>query len=132
MNPWWGWGLALLALVLGQALYGWQGLLFALSVVVFWLLLSFSRLMRVMRQAGAAPVGQVASVVMLQSRLQRGMRLIDVLRLTGSLGERQRAPHGVDEERWCWRDPGGAEITLVMRRGRLREWNWRRPGEEAG
>ena len=80
--------LALAALVVGYWQYGWPGLVLALTVIVFWLLLQFSRAMRAMRLAGAAPVGRVASAVMLQSRLREGMRLLELIQITRSLVER--------------------------------------------
>ena len=44
-----GWALALAALVAGYVGYGWPGVVLALSVVVFWMLLQFSRALRAMR-----------------------------------------------------------------------------------
>ena len=116
MNPWIGVGLALLALLLGGALLGWQGVIFAMTGVVFWLLLQMSRLMRVMKTAGAAPMGSVANAVMLSAKLHAGMKLVDLITLTGSLGVKQ-AP-----ETFRWQDAGGDAVEVVLRKGKLAEW----------
>ena len=63
MNPILGWALAALFVALAWQQYGWQGALFALSAVVFWLLLQFNRVMRTMRAAGQAPVAIVSRLL---------------------------------------------------------------------
>lgn len=100
--------LALAALVAGGWAMGWQGVVLVLTVLVFLLLLQFSKLMKVMRQAGSAPIGQVANAVMFHSRLQPGQALVDVLALAGSLGE--AVPEQVHTYRW--RDAAGDEVHL--------------------
>lgn len=116
MNPWIGTGLALLALILGGLLFGWQGVVFAMTGLVFWLLLQISRLLRVMKQAGGAPLGAVGNAVMLNSQLHAGMKLVDLIARAGSLGARQ----GPDT--YLWRDPGGDAVEVVLRKGRLVTW----------
>jgi len=116
MNPWIGVGLALLALIGGGALLGWQGVIFATTGIVFWLLLQISRLMRVMKVAGAAPLGSVANAVMLNSKLHAGMKLVDLIGLAGSLGVKQ-AP-----ETFVWRDAGGDAVEVKLVKGKLVEW----------
>ncbi|RZJ13603.1 MAG: hypothetical protein EOP39_00530 [Rubrivivax sp.] len=123
MNPWIGVGLALAALVLGGVLLGWQGVIFATTGIVFWLLLQISRLMRVMKQAGAARMGSVPNAVMLNSKLHEGMKLVDLIALTGSLGVKQ-AP-----ETFLWRDAGGDAVEAVLRKGKLAEWRLVRADE---
>ncbi len=125
-----GWVMAVIAIALGYAVYGWPGVALAVSAVVFWLLLQFSRAMRVMRVAGTSPVGQVASAVMLQSKLREGLRLLEILTLTRSLGEKL-----ADEpETFRWTDPGGASVTVELEGGRCRRWTFQRPpgGEGPG
>ncbi|MFM7703598.1 MAG: hypothetical protein ACKO6D_01535, partial [Rubrivivax sp.] len=68
MSPWVGWALAAGALATGWLSYGWAGLVLAVTCIVFWLLLQFSRAMRVMRMAASRPVGTVDSAVMLHSK----------------------------------------------------------------
>lgn len=127
MTPALGWALALGALAAGWLSYGWRGVVLALTVVVFWLLLQFSRALRTLRKAAGAPVGHVQSAVMLHSRLREGMTLAQVLALTGSLGERLPSAADAAEELWRWRDPGGADVTVRLRHGRLLDWTLARP-----
>jgi hypothetical protein len=123
MNPWMGAGLALASLILGGALLGWQGIVFAVTGIVFWLLLQMSRLMRVMKLAGAAPLGSVGNAVMLNSQLRPGMKLVDLIALAGSLGVKQ------GPETFVWRDAGGDAVAVVLSKGRLAEWRLIRAGE---
>lgn len=126
MNPWIGVGLALAALIGGGALLGWQGVIFATTGIVFWLLLQISRLMRVMKLAGAAPLGSVGNAVMLSAKLHAGMKLVDLIALAGSLGKKQAA------ETFVWRDAGGDMVEVVLRKGKLAEWRLIRADEASG
>jgi hypothetical protein len=128
VNPIVGWALAALATGLAWLQYGWKGLVLAVTLVVFWLLLQFSRALRAMKQAGQAPVGQVPSAVMLNARLKAGMTLLQVIQLTRSLGRRTSA-EGVEPEGWEWADEGGARVVLELRGGRLQRWELHRPAE---
>ncbi len=125
MNTWMGWSLAATALVAGYASYGWRGVVLALSVVVFWLLLQFSRALRVMRLAAAAPVGMVPSAVMLHAQLGAGLRLMDIIKLTRSLGRKVRD----EPETFAWRDESGAEVEIEFADGRCARWQLKRPPE---
>lgn len=122
MNRTVGWILAALAVAAGWQLYGWQGIVMAASVVVFWLLLQFGRTMRVMQNAGRSPVGMVPSAVMLNARLKPGMTMLEVLQHSRSLG---RQVPGTDT--WTWTDEGGSTVTLDMPAGRLQSWRLTRP-----
>ncbi len=119
-----GWALAGIGLVGGYLSYGWPGVLLALTVVVFWLLLQFSRSLRVLREAGSNPIGEVANAVMLNARLQAGMRLPQVLALTKSLGRKLEADGA--RETWAWRDGGGDEVEVQLADGRVVSWQLRR------
>lgn len=122
MNPIVGWSLAVIGVALAYVQYGWQGVVLAVTLVVFWLLLQFSRTMRVMRQASGAPVGHVASAVMLHAKLRAGMRLLDVLPLTRSLGHKL-----ADEpETFAWADAGGDRVVLEFEKGRCARWRLER------
>jgi hypothetical protein len=127
MNQWLGWVLALAALAVGYAQHGWRGALLGLTVVVFWLLLQFNRAVRVMRTANRAPVGHVDSAVMLNAKLKPGMRMLDIVALTRSLGQRLDG----EGERWLWRDAGGASVEVEMTRGRCSRWTLAREGDVA-
>jgi hypothetical protein len=122
-----GWALAVAAVALGYVQWGWQGALLAVSGIVFWLLLQFTRALRAMRTAGGAPVGQVASAVMLQARLKTGMRLMDIILLTHSLGEKRAD----DPETFRWTDASGAAVTVELVRGRCVRWSLVRPDATA-
>ena len=115
----------MVGMALGYALWGWQGVVLALSVMVFWLLLQFSRALRVMRIAGQAPVGRVPSAVMLHARLQAGMPLMKILTLTRSLGERLAD----SPETWRWQDGAGDSVRVVMQAGRCSEWALQRAAD---
>lgn len=119
MNPAFGWTLAVLAVAIGYASWGWQGVVLAITVVVFWMLLQFSRVLRVMRGAAGRPVGSVASAVMLHAKLKAGLRLIDILPLTGSLGEKLAD----DPETFRWTDAGGDAVRVELRKGRVAAWH---------
>lgn len=127
MNAALGWGLAVLGTALGYAFYGWRGVALAVSVIVFWLLLQFSRALRVLRTASQAPVGRVASAVMLQAKLRPGLRLMEVLPLTQSLGEKLAD----NPETYRWTDDSGASVTLEFKAGRCSRWVFARPAEPA-
>ena len=127
MNPIVGWGLAVVAIAAGYVGWGWRGVILGVTVIVFWLLLQFSRSLRVLKRAASNPVGHVDSAVMLQSQLQTGMTLLQVLTLTRSLGNRlSETP-----ERWGWADPGGARLKLEFAGGKLQHWALERGEPEA-
>ncbi len=123
MNPWIGWGLAALFTLLAWQQYGWQGLLFAFSAIIFWLLLQFNKAVRVMRQAGSAPVGYIGSAVMLNAKLQKGLPMIKIVMMTRSLGQKV----GDEPEAYRWTDPSGSHVTLELHGGKLARWTLWRP-----
>ena len=128
MNAKLGWALAVVGVALGYLQFGWRGVALAVSAIVFWLLLQFTRALRAMRTAGGAPVGMVASAVMLQARLQKGQRLMDVIQLTRSLGQKLSD----EPETYRWQDPSDAAVTVVLQGGRVTEWTFTRPPEALG
>ena len=123
VSPWLGWLLAAAGLAAGYRAYGWPGVALAATIVVFWLLLQFSRALRTLRTAGAAPVGSLRSAVMLHAKLRRGMTLPEVLAVTGSLGEKMEMPSASPGENWRWRDAGGSAVTVHLRHGRVVDWS---------
>jgi hypothetical protein len=127
MNLVLGWGLAVLAVAVGYAGYGLRGVVLAVTVVVFWLLLQFSRTLRTMQGASRRPIGVVDSAVMLNARLREGMTMLQILPLTRSLGQRV----GEAPERWAWADAGGVRVQLEFARGRLARWALERPAAAA-
>jgi hypothetical protein len=127
MNPVLGWALAAILVALAWRQYGWQGVAFAVSVIVFWLLLQFNRAIRVMKNASNAPVGHVDSAVMLQSKLKPGMPLMHVITHTRSLGRKVSD----EPERYEWADESGARVTIDVHKGRCTAWQLHRDGDAA-
>jgi len=123
MSAWLGVPLALIALFAGGWLLGWQGVVLAMSGIVLWLLLQFSQLMKVMKATRDAPLGHVQSAVMLNSKLHEGMKLMQVLQLTGSLGVRVKEA-GPDVYRWT--DTGGDSVLLTLAKGKVASWTLER------
>ncbi len=123
MNPWIGAGLAVIGLIAAGALLGWQGVIFAMTGIVFWLLLQIIRLMRVMKAAGTTPLGSVDEAVGLASQLHAGMKLVDLMARAGSLGKKE-APNT-----FVWRDAGGDAVEVVLKKGRLVGWRLIRSGD---
>jgi phosphatidylglycerophosphate synthase len=132
MNSILGWALAVAAVAVAYVQWGWQGVIFGLTLVAFWLMLQFSRSLRVLRRAGQAPVGHVASAVMLHSKLRTGMRLMEILPLTGSLGLTLSEAAGNTPETYAWTDSGGDRVEVELRGGRLAAWQLQRatPSDE--
>ena len=127
MNPVVGWTLAALALAVGWWTEGWRGLLLAVTVIVFWLLLQFGRVVRVMRRAASRPLGDVDSAVMLHTRLREGMALLEVIQSTGSLGNKVAD----DPETFAWTDSGGTAVRVEVVDGRCVRWHLERaPGSQ--
>lgn len=123
MNANLGWALAVAAVAVGYYGYDWPGVVLAFTAIAFWLLLQFNRALRAMRLAADAPVGYVPSAVMLHARLQAGMRLMDVIKLTHSLGRKLSD----EPETYVWRDESGAEIEVEFAGGRCATWRLTRP-----
>ncbi|WP_372525462.1 hypothetical protein [Piscinibacter sp.] len=118
MNPILGWALAAAAVAAAWQAYRWPGVALAATVIVFWLLLQFSRAVRVMKNAADAPVGHVGSAVMLNAKLRRGMTMMQVVSSTRSLGRK----HPSEPDSWIWADDSGASVTLTLRAGKLLRW----------
>jgi hypothetical protein len=117
-----GWALAAAALAAGWFAYGWRGVVLAITVIMFWLLLQFSRTLRVLRGAASSPLGHVDNAVMLNAKLRTGMRLPEVIAMTRSLGRKvAEVP-----ETFAWGDSGGDEVWLEFVDGRCTRWTLKR------
>ena len=112
--------------VLAFRAYGWPGLGLALGGVVMWALLHVSRMLVVLRRTASNPIGSVASAVMLHSRLERGMALLQVLALTRALGHMESGP---DDEpvQYQWTDASQATVRCNFTHGKLVDWELMRP-----
>jgi uncharacterized protein (DUF58 family) len=121
-----GWALAVVAVAIGYVQWGWAGVVLAITLIAFWLLLQFSRALRALRAAGQAPVGQIDNAVMLHAKLHAGQRLPEILKVTRSLGIKVSDQPEVFE----WRDAAGDAVRIELVRGKLRHWDLTRAGGE--
>ena len=119
--------LAAAALAAGWVGFGGRGIVLALTAIAFWLLLQFGRAMRVMRRAARAPLGHVPSAVMLHARLRRGMTMLELVSITGSLGEAAASER--PSSAYCWRDAGGSALRVSFARDRVSTWAIERADE---
>jgi hypothetical protein len=127
-----GWGLAVAAVAGGYFSYGWPGVAMAFSAIVFWLLLQFSRAVRVLREASGNPVGQVPNAVMLHAKLQVGMRLPAILKITRSLGRAVGDAADGGRESFVWTDEGGDAVRVELLNGQVTAWGLKRAAEQTG
>lgn len=109
--------------------YGWMGIAIAVTGLVMWLLLHFTRTMQVLQRAAQRPVGHVDSAVMLNAKLQPGHSLLHVVALTRALGAQQSA-QDAQPEVFRWSDAGGSRVDCEFVHGKLSRWTLARP--EAG
>jgi len=116
MNPVSGW--------VGWWQYGVRGLVFSITLVVFWLVLQFNRSMRVLRRAAESPLGSIPSAVMFNAKLRPRMQVLEVLNMTRSLGRRVDQ---ANDEILAWRDEGGSEVVVTFKDGRIVHWKLERP-----
>ena len=119
-----------IAVVLGLAVllygsfraFGWWGFSLVSSGIVFWLLQLSTRLMQTMERAADQPVGSVANAVMFHAQLHDGLRLLKVIALAASLG--QRIPsEDKSTDIFEWRDAGGDSVQCHFLEGRLQQWS---------
>jgi hypothetical protein len=122
------------ALLLGVALayrsYGWPGLAAAASVLVFWILMHFSRMMQVLKRAANRPVGYVDSAVMLNAKLKPGMTLMHVVAMTRALG-RLTSVKDQQPEVFVWTDGSHSLVTCTFVGGKLSHHELFRPEQQA-
>ena len=109
--------------------FQWQGVAIATGAVVMWVLLHFTRMVTVLSRAANRPVGHVASAVMLNVKLQKGVNLMHVIALTKSLGERL-SDANTQPEIYKWSDAGDSYVICTFKGGKLISWEMTRPAEE--
>lgn len=112
--------------VLAYQSYGWAGIAAAASVLVFWMLLHFSRMMQVLKRAAGRPMGYVDSAVMLNAKLKPGMTLLHVTAMTRSLGT-QQSPKDEQPEVFRWTDGSQSFVTCAFVSGKLSHHELFRP-----
>ncbi len=115
------------ALAAGYVGWGWRGVILGFTVVVFWLLLQFSRGLRALRDAAGRPVGEVPNAVMLHSKLHAGLRLTKILKMSGSLGKQVAK----DPETFQWQDAAGDAVRVEFKDGLVTSWVLQRASESA-
>jgi len=109
--------------------YGWQGVALVGGGLMMWVLLHFTRLLTILKRAADRPIGSVASAVMLNAKLRKGMTLMHVIAMTRSLGALQ-TPKDEQPERYRWTDGGDSQVTCEFRAGKLVGWTLVRPDPE--
>ena len=109
--------------------YGWGGVAIAVTGVVMWVLLHFTRLTQVLKRTANQPIGYVGSAVMLNAKLKPGVNLLHVLALTRSLGERL-SDEGAQPEIYRWTDGSASSVTAEFANGKLVKWTLLRPPAE--
>ena len=106
--------------------YKWPGVAVSTGAVVMWILLHFTRMVTVLSRASNRPVGHVASAVMLNAKLKKGVNLMHVIAMTKSLGERLSAEN-TQPEVFKWTDEGASFVTCTFKDGKLTQWDMTRP-----
>ena len=106
--------------------FGWAGIALAAGGVVMWILLHFTRMLTILKKAADRPIGHVASAVMLNAKLKKGVSLMHVIAMTRSLGSLQ-SPKDEQPEVFTWTDTGQSRVTCTFVGGKLTEWTLHRP-----
>jgi hypothetical protein len=123
-----------LAIIGGAALawqsYGWKGILVVVSVLVFGILLHFSRMMQVLKRAANRPIGYVDSAVMLNAKLKPGATLLHVVAMTRALGL-LKSVKGEQPEVFEWKDGTDSTVTCTFVGGKLAHHVLHRPDQPA-
>ncbi len=120
------WACGALLIAMSYKQFGWGGVALVVGGIVFWMLLHFSRMMTVLKRAAAAPMGHVASAVMLNAKLKPGVTLLHVTAMTKSLGALQ-TEKDAQPEVYRWTDTAGSHVTCTFVGGKLTEYALWRP-----
>ena len=119
-----------LCIVGGSALafrsYGWPGIAGVVTVLVFGMLLHFSRMMTILKRAANRPIGYVDSAVMLNAKLKPGVTLLHVVAMTRALGE-MKSVKDQQPELYRWTDGTESHVTCEFFGGKLVKWEMVRP-----
>jgi hypothetical protein len=106
--------------------YGWPGVALAAGGIVMWMLLHFTRMMKVLQRASNRPVGWCDSAVMLNAKLRPGVTMLHVVAMTRALGE-QLGPRDQQPETYRWTDGSASHVTCEFVHGKLVKWELFRP-----
>lgn len=126
--------LGVVVVAIAYRAYGWPGVALAGTGIVMWMLLHFTRMMKVLQRASNRPVGYCDSAVMLNAKLRPGVNLLHVIAMTRALGE-QLSPKEQQPEIYRWTDGTASTVTCEFAHGKLVKWELFRPqerGETAG
>ena len=91
-----------------------------------WVLLHFTRLITILKKAADRPIGHVASAVMLNAKLKKGVSLMHVIAMTRALGQLQ-SPKDTQPEIFSWTDASQSTVTCTFVGGKLSDWQLSRP-----
>ena len=106
--------------------FGWPGVALAVGGIVMWMLLHFTRMMKVLQRAANRPVGYCDSAVMLNAKLRPGVNLLHVMAMTRAVGE-PLSQKDAQPEVFRWTDAGGSHVTCEFADGKLARWTLFRP-----
>jgi len=106
--------------------YGWPGVAMAAGGIVMWMLLHFTRMMKVLQRASNRPIGYCDSAVMLNAKLRPGVNLLHVMAMTRAIGE-QLSPKDQQPEIYRWTDGTASHVTCEFQHGKLVKWELFRP-----
>jgi hypothetical protein len=120
------WAVGALLMAMSYQRFGWPGVALVVGGIVFWMLLHFTRMMTVLKRAANAPMGHVASAVMLNAKLKPGVTLLHVTAMTKSLGLLQ-SEKGTQPEIYRWTDTSGSHVTCTFVGGKLSTYVLWRP-----
>jgi hypothetical protein len=118
--------LGVVLIVAAYRAFGWAGVALVVTGIVTWMLLHFTRMMKVLQGAGSRPVGWVDSAVMLNAKLKPGVNLLHVMALTKAIGE-QLSAKDADPEVFRWTDGSASHVTCTFANGKLVKWELFRP-----
>ena len=120
--------LGVLIVAAGWRGWGWPGVALAVGGIVMWMLLHFSRVMRVLQRAADRPVGSCDSAVMLNAKLKPGASLLHVIAMTRALGESLGEPERQPEV-FRWTDNTASSVRCEFMNGKLVKWELTRPAD---
>jgi len=104
--------------VLAFRSYGWAGIAAVVTVLMFGILLHFSRMMQVLKRAANRPIGYVDSAVMLNAKLKPGATLLHVVAMTRALGL-LKSVKDEQPEVFEWKDGSQSTVTCTFVGGKL-------------
>ena len=118
--------LGVLLVAMAWQAYGWPGVAVVASGIVMWLLLHFTRMMKVLQRASGRPVGYCDSAVMLNAKLRPKVSLMHVVAMTKAMGE-QLSANDAQPEIFRWTDGSASHVTCEFADGKLVKWELVRP-----